>query len=47
MATLRLAFLSAFVLELLATLATALVAVEVGLRLLAGHAGAGYRRCWC
>lgn len=37
MATLRLAFLSALVLELLATLATALVAVEVGLRLLAGH----------
>jgi ATP-binding cassette subfamily C protein CydD len=37
MATLRVAFLSAFVLELAATLATALVAVEVGLRLLAGH----------
>ncbi|MQA98447.1 MAG: thiol reductant ABC exporter subunit CydD, partial [Streptosporangiales bacterium] len=36
MATLRVAFLSAFVLELLATLATALVAVEVGFRLLAG-----------
>ena len=35
--TLRVAFLSAFVLELAATLATALVAVEVGLRLLAGH----------
>jgi ATP-binding cassette, subfamily C, bacterial CydD len=31
------AFLSAFVLELAAALATALVAVEVGLRLLAGH----------
>ena len=37
MATLRVAFLSALVLELAATLATALVAVEVGLRLLAGH----------
>jgi ATP-binding cassette subfamily C protein CydD len=36
-ATLRLAFLSALVLELAAALATALVAVEVGLRLLAGH----------
>jgi ATP-binding cassette, subfamily C, bacterial CydD len=37
MRTLRVAFLSSFVLELAATLATALVAVEVGLRLLAGH----------
>ncbi|MGD0683542.1 MAG: thiol reductant ABC exporter subunit CydD [Streptosporangiaceae bacterium] len=37
MATLRVAFLSALVLELAATLATALVAVEVGLRLLAGQ----------
>ncbi len=37
MATLRVAFLSAFVLDLAAALATALVAVEVGLRLLAGH----------
>jgi ATP-binding cassette, subfamily C, bacterial CydD len=37
MGTLRLAFLSALVLELAAALATALVAVEVGLRLLAGH----------
>jgi ATP-binding cassette, subfamily C, bacterial CydD len=37
MATLRVAFLSAFVLEIAASLATALVAVEVGLRLLAGH----------
>jgi ATP-binding cassette, subfamily C, bacterial CydD len=37
MATLRVAFLSALVLELSAALATALVAVEVGLRLLAGH----------
>lgn len=39
MSTLRVAFLSAFVLELTATVATALVAVEVGLRLLAGHLG--------
>lgn len=39
MATLRVAFLSAFVLELLATIATALVAVEVGLRLLNGNLG--------
>jgi ATP-binding cassette subfamily C protein CydD len=37
MSTLRIAFLSGFVLELAAALATALVAVEVGLRLLAGH----------
>jgi ATP-binding cassette, subfamily C, bacterial CydCD len=37
MATLRLAFLSSLVLELLATLSVALVAVSVGLRLLAGH----------
>ncbi len=37
MATLRVAFLSALVLELAATIATALVAVEVGLRLLGGH----------
>ena len=37
MATLRIAFLSALVLELAASLATALVAVEVGLRLLYGH----------
>ncbi|HUA40919.1 MAG TPA: thiol reductant ABC exporter subunit CydD [Streptosporangiaceae bacterium] len=37
MSTLRVAFLSALVLELAATLATAVVAVEVGLRLLAGH----------
>jgi ABC-type transport system involved in cytochrome bd biosynthesis fused ATPase/permease subunit len=34
MATLRVAFLSALVLELAAAVATALVAVEVGLRLL-------------
>jgi ATP-binding cassette, subfamily C, bacterial CydD len=39
MATLRVAFLSALVLELAAAVATALVAVEVGLRLLAGHLG--------
>jgi ATP-binding cassette, subfamily C, bacterial CydD len=37
MRTLRVAFLSALVLELTAAVATALVAVEVGLRLLAGH----------
>ncbi|MHB1874370.1 MAG: thiol reductant ABC exporter subunit CydD [Streptosporangiaceae bacterium] len=37
MATLRVAFLSALVLELSAALATALVAVEVGLRLLYGQ----------
>ncbi len=37
MRTLRTAFLSALVLDVAATLATALVAVEVGLRLLAGH----------
>ena len=36
MGTLRVAFLSAFVLELLATLAVAVVAVEIGLRLLYG-----------
>jgi|HubBroStandDraft_6_1064221.scaffolds.fasta_scaffold29162_3 ATP-binding cassette subfamily C protein CydD len=37
--TLRVAFLSALVLELSAAVATALVAVEVGLRLLYGHLG--------
>src|SRR5512146_471110 len=37
MATLRVAFLSSLVLELSAALATALVAVETGLRLLYGH----------
>jgi len=37
MATLRVAFLSALVLEVTAALATALVAVEIGLRLLGGH----------
>jgi len=39
MTTLRVAFLSALALELTAALATALVAVEIGLRLLAGHVG--------
>jgi ATP-binding cassette subfamily C protein CydD len=39
MATLRVAFLSALVLELAAAVATAVVAVEVGLRLLYGHVG--------
>jgi ATP-binding cassette subfamily C protein CydD len=39
MSTLRVAFLSALVLELAAAVATALVAVEVGLRLLDGHMG--------
>ena len=37
LSTLKIAFLSALVLELSASLATALVAVEVGLRLLYGH----------
>jgi ATP-binding cassette subfamily C protein CydD len=37
MAVLRVTFLSAFMLELLATLSTAVVAVEVGLRLLYGN----------
>uniref|UniRef100_UPI001BDC9350 thiol reductant ABC exporter subunit CydD n=1 Tax=Pseudonocardia lacus TaxID=2835865 RepID=UPI001BDC9350 len=37
MGTLRVAFLSAFVLEVLSTLAVALVAVEIGLRLLYGR----------
>ena len=37
MATLRIAFLSALVLELLATLGVALVAVSIGLRLVFGH----------
>jgi len=37
MATLKVAFLSSFVLELLATYSVALVAVAVGLRLLGGH----------
>lgn len=37
MDTLKLAFLSSFAMELLATLGTAMVAVGVGLRLLSGH----------
>jgi ATP-binding cassette, subfamily C, bacterial CydCD len=37
MATLRVAFLSSLILELLATVSVALVAVSVGLRLLGGH----------
>ena len=39
LATLRLAFLSALVLELLATFSVALVAVAIGLRLEGGHLG--------
>ncbi len=39
MTTLRLTFLSSLVLELLASLSVALVAVSVGLRLLGGHMG--------
>jgi ATP-binding cassette subfamily C protein CydCD len=39
LATLRLAFLSALVLELLATFSVALVAVAIGLRLQSGHLG--------
>lgn len=41
MATLRIAFLSALVLELLATLGVALVAVSIGLRLVFGGIGLG------
>lgn len=37
MSVLRVAFLSALALELLATLSTAIIAVEIGLRLLYGH----------
>ncbi|WDL95935.1 thiol reductant ABC exporter subunit CydD [Alicyclobacillus sp. ALC3] len=37
MGTLRVAFLSSFVLELMATLGTAMMAVAIGLRLLSGH----------
>ena len=37
MATLRVAFLSSFALELLASLATALVALTLGIRLISGH----------
>jgi thiol reductant ABC exporter CydD subunit len=39
MSTLRVAFLSSLVLELLATISVALVAVAIGLRLLGGHLG--------
>jgi ATP-binding cassette subfamily C protein CydD len=39
MATLRIAFLSAFVLELAATLGTAVIAVEIGVRLVGGDLG--------
>lgn len=37
LSVLRVAFLSAFALEMIATLSTAIVAVEIGLRLLYGH----------
>ena len=46
MRTLRIAFLSALVLELLATLSVALVAVPIGLRLLDGSS-TWPPRCWC
>jgi thiol reductant ABC exporter CydD subunit len=39
MSTLRVTFLSALILELVATLSVALVAVEIGLRLMGGHLG--------
>ena len=39
MATLRVALLSSFTLELLASLATALVALSLGIRLIGGHVG--------
>lgn len=45
MGTLRLAFLSAFVMELFATLCTAIVAVFLGLRLL--HGGIDFYRAYC
>ena len=45
MKTLRVAFLSALVLELVATLSVALVAVPIGFRLLVGRAGRADRRC--
>ena len=49
MATLRLTFLSSLILELLATVSVALVAVAVGLRLLGGHMTFDGPRCssWC
>ena len=43
MATLKVAFLSSLILELLATFSVALVAVAVGLRLLGGHLEPGHR----
>ena len=46
MRTLRIAFLSALVLELPATLSVALVAVQIGIRLLAARS-AIRPRCWC
>ncbi len=39
MATLRVTFLSSLILELVATISVALVAVEIGLRLMGGHLG--------
>ena len=39
MSTLRIAFLSSLILELVATISVALVAVEVGVRLMGGHVG--------
>jgi thiol reductant ABC exporter CydD subunit len=45
MGTLRLAFLSAFVMELFATLCTAIVAVFLGLKLIAG--GIDFYRAYC
>ncbi|HEY1515081.1 MAG TPA: thiol reductant ABC exporter subunit CydD, partial [Solirubrobacteraceae bacterium] len=39
MATLRVTFMSSLILELVATLSVALVAVEIGLRLMGGHLG--------
>ena len=47
MATLRLTFLSSLILELLATVSVALVAVAVGLRLLGGHMSASRTRSSC
>ena len=47
MRTLRVAFLSSLVLELVASLSLALVAVPVGLRLLSRLARPARPRCWC
>ena len=44
MAALRVAFLSSMVLELLATLSVALIAVSIGLRLVFGDMASG--RAW-